>query len=347
MLYFGEGSPVGPSGDSTETGSRFHSMSLCTDSPRCAEEFFSASSGWTPGLPPRLPREFHEVARRLLPAAPVASASIDLTPPWQCALLVEHAPRSQFDVLVSALREGCAMPDGLLCLAGSGEGFHGQRGRTWAAVRGNIHLSAFLTPRCNLSNVATGLTVLPAVSLIQTLDAIPGLERRASIRWVNDVVIEGSKLAGYLVHTQSTTDRVTGVVIGIGLNVEAVPSVAPTVFVPSVTALRDHLSDPRACSVPAILSRLLRFLALNYEKLIDGRARELLEFYRERSVVIGRRVEVYPDLEGSATVPAVAGTVAAIGDRLELVLQGVGRPVVCGRVVMPSCATGTIGRSLA
>ena len=322
-------------------------MILCTNSPRCAEEFFSASPGWTSGLSECLPREIHEAARRLLPAAPIVCASIDVTPPWSYALLVDHAPRSQFDILVSALREGCAMPDGLLCLAGSGEGFHGQRGRTWAAVRGNIHLSAFLTPRCTLSEIATGLTVLPAVSLIQALDAIPGLEHRANIRWVNDVVIEGAKLAGYLVHTQSTAGRVTGAVVGIGLNVEAIPPVAPTVFVPSVTALRVHASDPRASTVPEILHRLLRCLALNYEKLVSGRSRDLLELYRERSVVVGRRVEVYPDLEGSTAVPAATGTVTAIGDQLELVLEGASRVISCGRIVMPSSVTATIGRSLA
>jgi len=332
-------------------GAGVRSMNLCTDSPRCAEEWFSASPGWTCGNPEHLPGEFCEIAQRLLPVGPVATASIDLPRPWQFAVLVEHAVRSQFDVLVSSLRGGLEIPDGLVCLAGSGEGFHGQRGRVWVAVRGNLHLSAFLSPTalhnhapaaCHLNDIATGLTVLPAVSLVQTLDSIPGLKHRAAIRWVNDIVIDGSKLAGYLVHTQSSAGRVTGAVIGIGLNVEAVPSVAPTVFVPSVTALRDHVRDPRACSRPDILRRLLHFLALNYEKLVAGRSGELLEFYRERSAVIGRRVEVYPDLDGRATGHAAAGTVAAIGNRLELILAGGGRPISCGRIVMPSGVTSAI-----
>ncbi len=314
-------------------------MNLCTDSPRCAEEFFPTAPGWTPGFPARMPREFHEAVQWLLPAAPVASTSVDVAHAWQYAVLVEHAVRSQFDILVRALREGLAIPDGLLCLAGSGEGFHGQRGRAWAAVRGNIHLSAFISPGCRLSDIATGLTILPAVSLLQTLDAIPGLEHRAAIRWVNDIVIDGAKLAGYLVHTQSMAGMVTGAVIGIGLNVEAIPSVTPTVFVPSVTALRDHVSDLRACSRPDILRRLLRCLAINIEKIVSGCSGELLELYRERSVVIGRRVEVYTDLAEWATGHPATGTVAAIGDRLELILEGGGRPISCGRIVMPSRGT--------
>jgi len=311
-------------------------MNLCTDNPRCAEEWFPGSPAreWDFAAP--LPGEFCEIAHRLLPTAPVATASIELPRPWQFTVLVEHAARSQFDVVVGMLREGLAIPDGLLCLAGSGEGFHGQRGRAWAAVRGNLHLSIFLSPGRHLNDIAMGLTVLPAVSLVQTLDSIPGLRHRAGIRWVNDIVIDGSKLAGYLVHTQSSAGLVTGAVVGIGLNVEAVPPVQPTVFVPSVTSLRDHVSDRSVCSLPDVLRRLLRVLALNYEKLISGDGGELLEFYRERSVVVGRRVEVYPDREGRTIDRSAAGVVAAIGDRLELILAGGGRPVSGGRIVMQS-----------
>lgn len=311
-------------------------MNLCTDIPRCAEEWFPGSPAreWDFAAP--LPGEFREIAHRLLPTAPVATASIELPRPWQFMVLVEHAARSQFDVVVGMLREGLAIPDGLLCLACSGEGFHGQRGRAWAAVRGNLHLSIFLSPGRRLNDIAMGLTVLPAVSLVQTLDSIPGLHHRAGIRWVNDIVIDGSKLAGYLVHTQSSAGLATGAVVGIGLNVEAVPPVQPTVFVPSVTSLRDHVSDRSVCSLPDVLRRLLRVLALNYEKLMSGDGGELLEFYRERSVVVGRRVEVYPDREGRTTGHSAAGVVAAIGDRLELILAGGGRPVSGGRIVMQS-----------
>ncbi len=320
-------------------------MNIFTDSPRGAEAWFSAAPGWTSGLSERLPWECRDIARRLLPDTSVATASIDLPRPWNYAVFVEHAFRSQFDVLVRALREGLAIPDGLVCLAGSGEGFHGQRGRAWAAVRGNLHLSVFLSPTashtdvpaaCHLNDIATGLTVLPAVSLVQTLDAIPALEHRAGIRWVNDIVIDGSKLAGYLVHTQSSAGTVTGAVIGIGLNLEAVPSVAPTAFVPSVTALRDHLADVRFSSRSELFRCFLHILGVNYEKLLAGRAGELLEFYRRRSVVVGRYVEVYPDLEGDVLRPSAAGTVAAIGDRLELIFAGGGRPVSAGRLVMES-----------
>jgi biotin-[acetyl-CoA-carboxylase] ligase BirA-like protein len=264
--------------------------------------------------------------QQLLLAPPIATAPVDLPAPWQHMVLVEHAERSQFDILVSILRSGLALPNGLLCLAGSGDGFHGQRGRVWAALPGNIHLSVFLSPGGRLNDIATGLSILPAVALVQALDSIPGLENRAAIKWVSDIVIGESKLAGFLVHTQSSAGDVTGAVIGIGLNVEAVPSISPTLFVPSVTALCDHVSDAHLCSLSVVFHRLLHFLAQDYEKLVTGRARELLEFYRERSHVIGRQVAVYADLQGETLQRSAGGTVVSIGDR----------PVFAGRLVMES-----------
>ena len=313
-------------------------MNVCTDSLQFAELWFPSSPRWNAGLQEEVREELHHIVQRLLPESPVATASIDMPGPWQHMVLVEHAARSQFDVLVSMMRAGFALPDGLLCLAGSGEGYHGQRGRVWAALPGNIQFSVFLSPGCQLNDISTGLTVLPAVSLVQTLDSIPGLEHRAGIRWVNDIVVDDSKLAGFLVHTQSCSGTLTGAVIGIGLNVEAVPPIAPTMFVPSVTALRTHVSDPCMSSRSAVFHRLLHFLAQNLEKLLTGRAVELLEFYRERSLIIGRFVEVYVDSECDTLRRSARGTVASIGDRLELVLEGEGRPVFGGRLVMKSVA---------
>ena len=312
-------------------------MNVCTDSIRFAEQWFSSPPHWKSGLPERMSAEYGHIINHLLLQAPAATGSIDLPEPWQHVVLVEHAVRSQFDILVNAMRAGLAPPHGLICLAGSGEGFHGQRERVWAAPPGNIHLSVFLSPDLHLNDIGAGLTVLPAVSLVQTLDSIPGLEKRSGIRWVNDILIDDSKTAGFLVHTQSSSGRVTGAVIGIGLNVGIVPHVAPTMFVPSVTALCHHVSDPGVCSLSVVFHRLLHFLAQNYGKVVTGRAGELLEFYRERSLVMGRRVSVYQDLQDSQDDDrkrVAGGTVLSIGDRLELILAGELHPVFQGRLVV-------------
>lgn len=312
----------------------FSSMNLCSNSPRFADQWCAISPGWATIPPGHLPEGISPALLDLLAVHPAWAGTAELPAPWHSMILVEHAAQSQFDLLVKALREGLSLPHGLLCLAGSGAGFHGQQGRRWLAVHGNLHLSMVLAPGLPLRAIAAGLALLPAVSLVQLLDSLPGLEHRAGIRWVNDIVVDGSKLAGFLVHTQSWSGAVTGVVIGIGLNVETIPPVPPTLFVPSVTSLRAQVGDPDACARPVVLRKLLHLLGRNVDLLLRGRTAELIAFYRERSLVVGRHVDVYADgLDGGGR-PSVVGRVVAIGDGLELLLAGVSRPVVGGRVVI-------------
>jgi biotin-(acetyl-CoA carboxylase) ligase len=221
-----------------------------------------------------------------------------------------------------------------VCLAGSGKGFHGQWNRSWAALPGNIHLSIHLSPGRGLNDIGTGLSILPAVSLVEAIDSIGGLEIRPGIRWVNDILLGGSKVAGFLVHTHSAGGLVTGAVTGIGLNVGTVPPVAPTMFVPSVTALSGSVADPRSCVPSIILHRVLDAFSRNYQDLIAGRGAGLLDSYRRRSLVLGRRVRVFPDGPGAGREPLAEGTVLSIGERLELHIAGVRRAVTRGRLVM-------------
>lgn len=98
----------------------------------------------------------------------------------------------------------------------------GRQGRTWVAAPGDALLVSVLvrTP-CPPAHVpqlalAAGLAVRDAVAL-----AAPGVEVR--VKWPNDVVVDGRKLAGVLVEGVSTGSRVDAIVVGVGVNVRAFP----------------------------------------------------------------------------------------------------------------------------
>ncbi len=248
--------------------------------------------------------------------------------------VVEIADRSQFDVLVNAAKSESSLPSGVVCLAGSGHGFHGFRDRPWAALKGNIHLSMHLTvPRDAVATVAD-VVALAAVSVVDTIDVVPGLEGRAEIKWVNDVLIDEAKVCGILARIETASPGATSVVIGIGLNVEATPDVPPTPFVPRVGALRAFADPPDRCDQRTVLGALLDSLDRNYRLLLDRGASALRERYRQRSLVVGRTVALC--VEGSGPEPEVMaeGTVAALGPRLELVLRGYPQPFVRGRLIL-------------
>jgi BirA family biotin operon repressor/biotin-[acetyl-CoA-carboxylase] ligase len=253
---------------------------------------------------------------------------------WKYLFLVEHAPRSHYDLLIELARRDSALPDGVLCLAGSGDKFHGFKNRQWSASPGNVHLSAYLAPARPIAQHGVGFTILAAVSVIDATDSIPGLKTRAAIKWVNDIQMEGSKVCGVVAYTQTANGTVSAAVIGIGLNVETKPSVEPTPFVPRVASLRDFASDPSAITQGLAFDRLIRAMDNNYRLLLEGKNRTLLDRYRERSMILGRKVSIRLDDAGFESEIIASGRVRDIGESLELYLEGVSRPVWKGRLVL-------------
>ena len=253
---------------------------------------------------------------------------------WEHLFLVEHAPRSHYDLLIELARGAVPLPDGVLCLAGSGEEFHGFKGRIWSACPGNIHLSAYLAPARPVPQYGVGFTILAAVSVVDAIDSVPGLNARAGIKWVNDILIEGSKVCGVVAYTQTANGTVSAAIIGIGLNVETTPSVEPTPFVPRVAALRDFASEPGAITQALAFRNLIRALDRNYRLLLEGKNGILLDRYCERSLILGRKVTVRSDEVGHESEIIAAGRVRDIGENLELFLEGVSKPVWRGRLIL-------------
>ncbi|MFO7654160.1 MAG: hypothetical protein R6X25_10100 [Candidatus Krumholzibacteriia bacterium] len=262
---------------------------------------------------------------------------------WSHAVLVGEAERSQYDALRGLGDLVGDLGGGVACLAGHGRGFHGHRGRTWQAVRGNLHLSAACAPGLDARACGLALTALPAVATIESLLAVARWRERPALKWVNDVIASGRKVAGVLTATQSARGRVTALVVGVGLNVARAPAVPPGLFVPAVGALPE-LVQPPAPPLPQCLAALLERLAGWIRRTgVDGPA-PLLDAYRRHSLVVGREVLVWEEgLPEDATrealpEPVRRGRVIGIDDDLALRLEGQAEPVRRGRLVL--VATG-------
>jgi BirA family biotin operon repressor/biotin-[acetyl-CoA-carboxylase] ligase len=255
---------------------------------------------------------------------------------WKYLFMVEKAPSSHFDLLVRLGREGVALPDGILCLAGSGGKFHGQHSRPWTGLEGNIHLVVYLTPKRRIDHFDVAFTILSTVSTINAVDAIDGLNGRAAVKWVNDILIDEAKVGGVLTHTQSVEGDVTAVVLGVGLNVKANPEIEPDPYVLRATSLHEHLPNPEKCNLQVIFRHLTRALDENYQLLLENQYSGLLETYRKRSLVIGRRVKIVSDRAEGSKGDIAEGTVSAIGENLELILENHREPINRGRLILNS-----------
>jgi biotin-[acetyl-CoA-carboxylase] ligase BirA-like protein len=254
---------------------------------------------------------------------------------WSTWFLVAHAPRSHYDILRRVLQDRDA-PDGhLVCLALSGRKFRGQKARRWQTVRGNLHLSLALKTDLAAAACGLALTMLPAVAVVDALKDLslaPGPLPGLGIKWVNDILVGGRKLAGVLTWARSQEGRITACVLGLGLNVAVAPKVAPTPFTPGVTCLADHLRLPRE-GLRIVLEGVLTAVARRFEELAATGPGPLLEAYRASSLIMGREVEIHPDVQPA--YPVRRGRVLAIGPDLSLTLDDGRAPVTDGRLALP------------
>ncbi len=307
-------------------------MAVFTDSPQFAAQVLQEepTGWWGPTL---VDGDIDRWLEGFLREPSYMLRPTDVGRPWSHILLSETSDGSNYDRLIELVRAGTRLPDRLACLAGSGTGFHGFKGRHWSAVPGNIHLSIHLAPHRHIERFEVAFMALAAVSVVEAVDRIPGLAGRAGIRWVNDVVIDGAKLAGVLAYTHARQTEVNSAVLGIGVNVRTRPPVAPTSFVPAVTSLRDHAAPDDARLAP-FLRHLLETLDRNYRVLLTRGYRPLVDRYRTRSVVVGREIVVCADSCDLEPRVITRGVVESLGEGLELHLEGRERPVTRGRIIV-------------
>lgn len=124
-----------------------------------------------------------------------------------------------------AARAAAGEPAGLAVLALRQTSARGSRGRGWQSPAGNLSLSVLLRPKDSAADagrwpLAAGVAVVDAA---RPLLPEPGA---LTLKWPNDVMLRGRKLAGVLIDT--TLDRagaLASVIIGIGANLAVAPDV--------------------------------------------------------------------------------------------------------------------------
>ncbi len=257
--------------------------------------------------------------------------SLDSGRYWRSLVVVGDAPKSQFDLLHQLLRRNPALGP-VACLALTGTGFHGHRGRSWAAEAGNIHLSVGLPVNLPATETLPLLIMLPAVAVIDAVQAATGGRVVPGIKWVNDLLVDGRKLGGVLTTTQTRGAVVEAVTLGIGLNLLKTPRVEPTPFVPKTGALCLFTGEDSPGLFPMLLY-LLQALEHRHQQLLAGDGRAILRAYRDASVVVGRRVRVWEEATGEAHSNVLAaGRVLSIEPDLTLRIEGHDPPVTDGRL---------------
>ena len=120
--------------------------------------------------------------------------------------------------------------DGLAILADSQTAGRGSRGRSWACPPGNLYLSVLLRPRNPAEAAGAGQwALLAGVALIEALAQFAPDPAGLLLKWPNDVLLDGAKLAGILVDAAMGSGRggrgAEWLVVGIGANLALAPAI--------------------------------------------------------------------------------------------------------------------------
>lgn len=199
-------------------------------------------------------------------------------PAWNPLLLAETS--STNDVAREQARKGAQA--GFVVAASRQIKGRGRLGRSWeSATNRGLYVSILLRPHLAATE-AGQLTILSSVAAVDAVESMSGL--RPQIKWPNDLVVGGRKLAGLLIEAEPEGARLAFAVVGIGLNVRQTAAD----FSPEVRDLATSLYLAtgqlyrRADLLVALLQAFERRLRMPFE--------EVRQAWASSSLTLGQRV---------------------------------------------------------
>jgi BirA family biotin operon repressor/biotin-[acetyl-CoA-carboxylase] ligase len=233
-------------------------------------------------------------------------------------LVVSEETASTNDDAKRGAREGA--PHGATWLAESQTAGRGRQGRSWVSPRGeNLLFSVLLRLGCPPARVpplslVCGLAVRDAVARVLG----PTRDAEVLVKWPNDVLIRGKKVAGILVESALAGARVEHVIVGIGINVLGRSLPAELSAIATSLALEGAQELDRAALLADVLAGLERDVPLAAERGLGLVHARLIK----HDALAGQAVESTDsplrgtgagiDLEGRLLVRTADGTVTKV-----------------------------------
>ncbi len=170
------------------------------------------------------------------------------------------------DIIEKLARDG--VKEGVVVFAESQTKGRGRLGRKWISPAGKgLWFSVLLRPKLRPQE-ATQLTVVAATALARAIQSQTNLV--PDIKWPNDLLLRGRKVAGILTELSAEVDRVNHVILGIGLDVNQ----AATDFPPDMRKIATSLKieTERAVDRAALAAAILHELDRDYARVCATRS---------------------------------------------------------------------------
>lgn len=201
--------------------------------------------------------------------------------------------------------------DGLVVIADRQNSGKGRLGRKWESPDGvNLYASILLRPPI-LPFEAPKLTFLSAVAVCRAIKKCAGL--KPTVKWPNDVLLGGAKVAGLLNEMSAETDRVNYVVLGIGVNLNMRSEQFPSDLRYPATSLA--IASGKSVSRLDFTRTLLQEIDYLYQIYLEQGSGPVFSAWNELCDLTGKQVSV--DCHNLQ----VSGTMIGLGDDGALLVQ--------------------------
>jgi BirA family biotin operon repressor/biotin-[acetyl-CoA-carboxylase] ligase len=190
------------------------------------------------------------------------------------------------DVIERLARDG--VQEGVVVFAESQTKGRGRLGRKWLSPAGKgLWFSILLRPALRPQE-ATRITIASATALRRAVHKHTALH--AGVKWPNDILINGRKVAGILTEMGAELDRVKYITLGIGVDANMNASDFPSDLRTLVTSLKIELGKP--VSRAGLAVDILREFDFEYDRVCTGNFADVADEWEHHCTTIGQTVRV-------------------------------------------------------
>ncbi len=173
--------------------------------------------------------------------------------------------------------------DGTVVLAQKQSSGRGRRGRKWVSSGKGLYFSIVLKPSIPVSEVLKFSLIFP----LSILDALSKFGINSKIKWPNDIYINGKKVSGILIESDTEGEITNRAVVGIGINVND--------SLEDIKEIRDiatslHIETGRTFDRKLLLSEILFQIEQRYISFLTGKRDETLKDLEKNMLWIGEDV---------------------------------------------------------
>jgi len=168
--------------------------------------------------------------------------------------------------------------DGLVILAEEQTGGRGRTGNKWQTGPADSILCSIVLTKCRVNPELLSLTCAVA--------AAESLSKQVKIKWPNDIILNGKKIAGILLESKRSTGR-TAYILGIGINCHQKKTSFPKELQKTATSI--DIESRSVCDRISITKRLLTSID-HWLRTAEKNGKKVTQQWRKLSIQLGHRV---------------------------------------------------------